>query len=400
MTLEETDRLLICAFCRVKLHLVSRGPARLCLLPAHKNSATVYVPYWRFKGAFYACTTSELTHRIVDTSQQAIASCHVPFSLGLRPQALHLQFAGDKLEGTFLKPQVPFPKALSLMESRLPGIGASADGDGPPSFLEKAYIGETVSIIFAPYFVRGGVLFDGILDIPVSRASVDANWLSGFTSQRPGGSPGFLPALCPHCGWDLEGETDSCVFVCRHCDSAWGPKGAEMKRVVAGCIRSDSREAVHLPFWRIQPRVEGIALRSYADLVRLANLPRTVQKKWEGRPFVFWIPAFKVRPKLFLQLSRQVSCAPPEGKVEPSMRLSSPHPATLPLSEAVQALKLCLASMASARRIFYGMLPKIDVSVRKGHLVYVPFLSQGSDLVCEDRGFSLGKSSLVHGRGL
>src|SRR3989339_2060059 len=31
----------------------------------------------------------------------------------------------------------------------------------------------------------------------------------------------FVPTLCPHCGWDMEGQKDSLVLICRNCDSAW-----------------------------------------------------------------------------------------------------------------------------------------------------------------------------------
>ena len=62
-----------------------------------------------------------------------------------------------------------------------------------------------------------------------------------------------------------------------------------------------SKEAIlYLPFWRMKPRVEGIHLVSYADLIRLANLPKVINRAFESAPLYFWSPAFKVSPALSL----------------------------------------------------------------------------------------------------
>ena len=53
-TLEETERLFTCPFCRVKSYLVTRDYFRYMLphaAPAGKS--LVFLPYWRFKGSFF-----------------------------------------------------------------------------------------------------------------------------------------------------------------------------------------------------------------------------------------------------------------------------------------------------------------------------------------------------------
>ena len=57
--------------------------------------------------------------------------------------------------------------------------------------------------------------------------------------------------------------------------------------------------------------VKGIALKSYADLARAANLPKMIRPEWEGQEVYFWVPAFRLHPSLFLRLSKQMTLFQP-----------------------------------------------------------------------------------------
>jgi hypothetical protein len=63
-------------------------------------------------------------------------------------------------------------------------------------------------------------------------------------------------------------------------------------------------------------------------------------------------PAFKIRPKMFLNLARQFTIMQMTGG-DPVDNIPSKgiHPVTLPISEAIQALKIILASSAVTKKI-------------------------------------------------
>ena len=67
VSLEETERIFTCAYCRVKLCLGSRGPLE-CYIPAPPDSGenVLYVPYWRLKGMAFTCTAGSIKAGAVD----------------------------------------------------------------------------------------------------------------------------------------------------------------------------------------------------------------------------------------------------------------------------------------------------------------------------------------------
>ena len=71
---------------------------------APKNKNLVFFPYWRFKGMLFSCVESGIKHRFIDASHQAVESGYFPISVGLRSQALKLNFVVPESRGYFLKP--------------------------------------------------------------------------------------------------------------------------------------------------------------------------------------------------------------------------------------------------------------------------------------------------------
>jgi hypothetical protein len=64
-------------------------------------------------------------------------------------------------------------------------------------------------------------------------------------------------------------------------------------------IPTKKENILYLPFWRIKADISGTELHTYADLVKIANLPKAVQKDWHHNEFHFWSLAFKVKPQFF-----------------------------------------------------------------------------------------------------
>ncbi|MFP4476474.1 MAG: hypothetical protein ACLFOY_13015 [Desulfatibacillaceae bacterium] len=399
MTLDETDRVLDCGFCRVKLHIFSHGTLRYCMPPKTAGDDVIYLPYWRFKGTVYSCADIRIHHRLVDASQLARDISGVPFSMGLRPQVLHLRFAVRDTPGALAPPDCSGEDALKIMEERFSGLRVGAfRGES----LERAYIGETASVIFAPFTRKRGKWYDAILDRSVGQCAEADEFLDTRHFNQQNWEPEFLPAMCPYCGWDLSGERDTHVFLCRNCDSAWRARGKKLARVRARIVPTKNPEALYLPFWKISPEVSGLDLDSHADLVRLANLPVAQRPEWEHREANLWTPAFKMNPKLFLRVARQITTSPPMAHTSDRLRMKQVLSANLPLSEAVEFLKVLLAEVAVPRQKIFPYLPYISVKPKSAGLVYVPFIPQGSgqELVGEGLGFAVSAKALETGQGL
>lgn len=386
-TLLESDRLFACGYCRVRSYLLTRGHAQYRLLPKGGDGRQmIYFPYWRFKGMLFSCLPQDIQARFIDTSHQACPTSRFPVSLGLRSQALTLGVVTTETPGYFIKPQAKIEDVMSLFNRRF-------NRDLTHPLLHQAHIGESVSLIYAPYYLAPG-LVDAVLDQPLSQEPGSEFRLEAFPGNRPGTRFDFIPTLCPQCGRDLEGSSDAHVLACRHCRSLWQPGRDGFRAMPAAHWPTSDREAVYLPFWRIRAEVAGVELDTYADLVRLANLPKAVQKAWEETPFYFWSPAFKVRPRVFLRLIQVLTSALPREGLEGRPPDKSCQPANLPLSEAAETLKLNLAGFIKPLERRAMLLPTISVTPRRALLVYMPFQNRSHELVSPSLNLAINKQQL------
>ena len=64
-----------------------------------------------------------------------------------------------------------------------------------------------------------------------------------------------------------------------------------------------------------------------------------MQSGWDDVPFRFWIPAFKVRPRLFLRLASHLTVSQPREELIPELPANRIHPCTLPVKEAIESLE-------------------------------------------------------------
>jgi hypothetical protein len=394
ITLEETDRFFICGFCRVRLYITSRGPFQYCLAPKDKKDGLIYIPYWRFKGIVYTVRKAKIYHRILDTTRIAAPFNKLPFALGVRPQTQHLKFATGKMDGEFIQQSVPLSAILTNMENQISELGVDV---ASRDTFEKAYIGETVSIIYAPYRKTGDFLTDAIhtkyihkLDQPLETPPI--------SDKVDRWSPKFLPAMCPECGWDLSGERESCVFVCGNCAIAWASSLAGFKKVALGVSLQQGDNVTYIPFWRIRPKITGVEITSYADLVRFANLPRVIQPQWESTPLVLWAPAFKIHPSVFLRLGGMLTTSFSGDVNNENLKLGSVYPVTLPQEEAVESLKIIFASLMVSKRKNYARLPDIHITAQESELILLPFVSRGNELIYEKQNIAIQKVALAYGR--
>jgi ribosomal protein S27AE len=397
VVLPETDHVMTCLFCGTSNLLQSSGPFRYVLPMADNASSAglLLAPYLRFKGTVYLVTGEGIEHRVIDTTQAANPAPGLPPSLGLRPQAMQLSRIDPEAENLFL-PQTVKPGAIL---EKAAAIGKLTTQLGENLF-HRAYIGENCSYIYLPLVARDQGMYDGVTDTRL----IEAEDLDGYplVGKRydEAWKVHFLATLCPQCGAGLEGAGNCQVMVCTTCHTAWafGPEG--LKAVDWRIHTGDRETALYLPFWKIATHIPALDIYSFADFVERSNQPFLPRPQWHDRVMSLWIPAVKLRPKIFLQVGRQVTLGqcrlkPMEGRIRPEL-----FPVTLPSSEARQAVKLILAAATASPKRIFPHLPQVRLTNVTMQLVYLPFVDKGHDWMQPETGVAIGKNILRFGQTL
>ncbi len=391
--LDETDHLLRCPYCEVNSFLFSDDCFRFVLPHKAGTSDLIYVPYLRFKGSIFSCHMEGVRYRIVDITRLAVPFKRFPISLGLRPQTLKMRFAKGDTVGTFLKSFLKTEDLLAHAEKH------SASSDAGDAF-HRACIGDAVNLIYLPLYVNQRTLFDGITQTPIARLPKGEDIFAAITDRRPEWKLTFLATLCPRCGWNLEGERDSIVLTCSNCETAWEARRGRFVPVDMAVVKGDSPGQRYLPFWKMSVETQGVDIRSYADFIRATNQPKAVQKAWETKEMSFWCPAFKIRPKRFLDLSRRMTVSQEALNADGTLPKKNLYPVTLPLSEAVQGVKVTLAGATVSKKKIMPRLSDIRPAIKGAVLVYLPFGETVHEMIQPHTHLSINKKSLEYGRFL
>jgi hypothetical protein len=388
VALNETDRLLSCAYCQVRLYVATDGPPRYCLpvKPAPAGEI-VMVPYWRVRALHYRCVPSHVRSALLDTTRLAAPAPGLPHSLGVRPQAVRLRFAVPALAARFLPPSGPPPLPGDQLDAALAGLGEEAS-------LFETCVAPATSRVYAPVRLTRAV-FDAVLN---KRIAPDAEQWLGAAARGSDEPPAirFLATLCPACGWQLEAARDSLVLLCVNCRTAWRANHAGLRQVPYSVLETDgkaeggSTPRRYLPFWRVAARISGLTIESWADLVRFANLPKVVKAEWRDEPAVFWVPGFKAQPDQFLRLAQaatlarpgrhadiEAGAATPEDPAAPPLRTC--YPVTLDENALPAAVTVLVANLANPKTRVFPMLRDVSVAVTASHLVYVPLDFNGRE---------------------
>jgi predicted RNA-binding Zn-ribbon protein involved in translation (DUF1610 family) len=386
--LEETDRLFTCPFCRVRSFLLEYDYFRYILpCPDNSKGPPICFPYWRFKGFLYSCGPAGTEHKFIDLSRQALESEYFPASLGLRSQALKLRFALPETKGTFIRPVI-LPADIIHSTKKL----FSSQREGNTQI--QSFIGETTSIIYAPFHVINNKLYDSILGIPVFSQLPGDFDISDYTAENPDWPIDFIPALCPACGWDLAGERDSLALLCRNCDSAWHHRNKRLEKIGMGYIPGGNDNHLFLPFWMIRAGISGIDPGAYADLVKSAGLPAAVQEFRNEVKFIFWIPALKIRAHHFLRIAKQMTFVQPLDEITEKVPEGTMHSVTLPVTEAIESLKIVMSGFIESKKNLFPSLIDAVIIPESYYLVYVPFRTGPHDLINEKYHIALNNNVL------
>ena len=392
--LTETDRILSCPYCDVQSYLFTPGYFRYVLPNNAPDKEIIYVPYLRFKGSVFFCGEISSGHRIIDITQTGVKLKGIPVSLGLRPQAMKARFVTDETPGEYIRFSL---KAVDIL-NRAAKLSTLSDKE---EIFHRAFIGETMSIMYLPIYVEQERLYDAILNRLLANLNECADEIDSQLIKKIPGSISFIPTICPKCGWTMKGERDSVVLLCENCVTAWEVKDkkySNIKMIVSGEPEDDT---IYLPFWKITAKTNGIDIKTFADFLRITNQPVMINGNNNSGPMSYWSPAFKIRPKMFLQLARQFTIIQKNEFDEiDSMPLKDTFPVTLHLSEAIQALKMILASSTIMKKNVIPFLPRISFTVEEKILVFLPFRKTRYDMINDELEVSVNRQSLEFGRTL
>ena len=392
--LTETDRILSCPYCDVQSYLFSPGYFRYVLPHKAPYRDIIYVPYLRFKGSVYFCGETSIGHKIIDITQTGVKLKGVPVSLGLRPQAMKARFATGETRGKFMRFSL---KAVEILTRAAKLTRNSREEE----ILHRAFIGETMSIIYLPVYVEEGRLFDAILNRPLSSLKEGEVTIDPQLIKKIPETISFIPTICPKCGWTMRGEKDSVVLLCENCVTAWEVKDKKYSNIKMIISSEPDNDSVCLPFWKVTAKTTGVDIKTFADFVKTTNQPIISNKNDDSGPMSYWSPAFKIRPKMFLQLARQFTLIQKNEFDEiDSLHVKKTWPVTMPISEAIQALKMILASSAIMKKNVIPFLPQINFKIGEKTLVFLPFRQTRYDLINDELEVSVNRQSLEFGRSL
>ena len=399
--LNEADRLTKCMYCDVQNYMVDGGLLRFVLPDKVPQKIVrediIYFPYLRFKGNIFSCQGSEIGYKVLDTTHQGITFHSAPPSLGLKPQAMKVAMVNESHVGKFIRRKQTAVKILQRA-SQLAKTFSDLDENAP--LYHRAFIGETVSCIYLPIYIDNGKVYDGVLNRVLGKKE---SWMDDgqmTVRYRPDWAPRFLATICPQCGAVMNGSSDSLVLHCYSCHSCWSEKGGKFVPVPFSLVAAERRGSINLPFWRIKAEAHGVSLSSMAHFLKLTNQPVVIREQHQDRDLEFWIPAFKIRPKIFLKVAKSATLSQlkfPEGE----KKLKKPiFPVTMPLKEATQAMKSVIAETSVNRKDVLPKLPSITFKIKRTSLAFLPFEDSGHDLIQEHSALSIAASVAQYGRKL
>ncbi|MBU1344078.1 MAG: hypothetical protein KKE44_25355 [Proteobacteria bacterium] len=384
MVLEETECIIQCRFCKTCNIIHTQPYPCYYIEPRLKIPAKLqitYVPYWRFKGIEFSLGKKWPGFKVIDQSYLAVDDKSLPVSMGLRSQTQKLKFVRKGIEGSFLPPAVSRKDILKQI------AGGSE---------KKIHIGEILSLIFMPFYQDKGICYDGL------SGKVTSTEVSGFISNGKS-LPyhlEFTPSLCPDCGWDLEGETDSLVLCCKNCLCFWLIHQKTLKKIKVKCYGTPEDAEMLLPFWRFEIEFQILNCSTYAQLIKMANIPKVVREEHRKQPVYFFTPAFKINPKLFLRIGRQITLAQIVPTRIGALSKCRFHPVGLQLEEGFQAVVPIVMDLCTNKEETVKILIKERLKLTSFSLAYIPFRSSGSEYIQDSLGISLPKNSIKFGRQL
>ena len=394
VTLEETERLFVCPYCRVRLYIASESALRYYLPPERLQEQIAYVPYWRTKGIQFTCRSSGVTTGVIDRTSRAHSSSCFPYSLGVRPQVFKLRFVGQTVEKALLQPSVDFEDASEEVPTPIVLPDGSPIAD---PVLFRVAMREVESLIFSPVSFQGDMLCDAIDGKSLGKAMDEVMSGTGLPGEARG-EVTFISALCPNCGADLIGEKESVMLFCSNCDLAWRVSGSALHNAGFAFLPG-AQDALYLPFWCMEVHLEDMEERLFIDPAKTGRLDG--RHLYLDKPgFFFWVPAFKVNPSLFLTLAERATMG--QSSLDDAVAEVTEHlyPVTLPASEVAKLIKVLVSLLVGKRQAMYPFLARMTARAEEPQLCFIPFSSSGFELIQQELRMSVHQNALKYGKNL
>jgi hypothetical protein len=300
------------------------------------------------------------------------------------------------MAGKFLKQSVKTEKILDHA-AKITTLFASKKDQ---TMQYRAFIGESLSRMYLPVYAAGAKMIDAVDGRALGDADDYQPWAGKGSPPDKTWEPRFISTRCPRCGALLDGERDSLVLLCENCETVWQEQKGRFHLLRWKVIPSRNPKAVFLPFWKITFQTEMGELKTFGDFLRLTNQPVVVDPGDDKRRLAFWIPAFKINPKAFLQISTKTTVT--QKHIPPGKELfpEHAHPVTLPWKEAFQAVKSVLAAAAVSKKNVFLRLPHMRLSSAGYTLRYLPFTVRSHDYIQQHVPVTVVSAALKYGRSL
>jgi DNA-directed RNA polymerase subunit RPC12/RpoP len=403
VTLEETDRLFTCPFCKVRLYMASDGALSYYLDPKTPDPDTLYVPYGRFRGMGFAVGTGEAGSTVIDGTSISRPMPPCPESLAVRPQAVKLHLSGEGRVGRFVPPS-PAPLDEAALAGLTRALPAFAGKNSGLSVLWR-FLREAGGLIYSPFSVMGRDVIDGVTR---QKLGTLPDGEAGVPFQSPGATKPpndvvYLPALCPNCGADLAAAPESVALPCTNCGLLWEPSREGMAERPYSLVPAPQEDALFLPFWRMLPRVEGLESTLHVDPLKHIPPAYGPPKPTSFPEFSLWAPAFFINPVLFLRLCERATMWQPSDCGEKgAARTVCPdlYPVTLPGPEARKLLSLILTLVVADRGRVLPSILRANMEAIEQSLVYLPFEKKTGEATCAEMRAAVELNALKYGRNL
>ena len=389
--MDEADRLTVCPYCEVQNYMVGGSMLRFVLpdaIPAHiDRRSIVYFPYLRFKGNIYTCTGRDVDCKVLDTTHQGLHVRMLPPSLGLRPQAMKITMVHEHIVGKFIRRSETAAEVLTRAEKLARAVVDSVED----RLYHRAFIGESVSCLYLPIYIDNDKWYGGVLNRELGQAEQWDTDSENLMQLKRSWLPTYLAMICPQCGDAMQGEPNSLVVSCQNCETCWSEYKGRFTQVLYELVEGVGGDS-YLPFWRVSASTKGIEMNNFADLLRITNQPVVAREKHRSRQLEFWIPALKIRPKVFITMAKGATLSQlnyPPGGVRLDKKIMRP---TLPLKEALQAVKSVLAETALNKKDVLPKLSEMSISVKAARLCYLPFQDRAHDFVQRHSPMAIAKS--------
>jgi Zn finger protein HypA/HybF involved in hydrogenase expression len=388
---EEAERLLICPFCKVRNFMVSGRYLRTMFVPQVPGESVIFAPYLHFKGSIFFQRAETLQHKQLQITPLGMVSQVLPPNLGFKTQTHRLKIVSDVPNATFLR--FSRKPAELLSEALVPSVGSGTR--------HHNFIGETMSLLYFPMVVVGGLLKDGITGEALARLPVNFSFGNQALESAPKPELTFLPTLCPHCSSPMEGEGISIALVCLNCHSAWeAVQGQLVRRKVQTAITRDTGSVCYLPFWKMNASASTEKdMATHGGFARLTG-KRPVARKPDDTPISYYAPAFKVRPKSLLIMATRLTIAQFDFPTKPGAPRGLHHPITMPSQEAIETIPVVLCELAYNKRDIFSRLHTLAAQVEEPSLVFLPFRPLGTQLVEDHTRLAVEPKAVDFGRYL